>query len=272
MKDLIRNNPLSHFTKGFFYPFRAGRLLMGHPRLLQYIIMPFLINLTVFFGTVYWGIGFFQDRVIGMIPQGDAWYWMVLYYLLWVVAVAVTSVLVFFTFTLVGNLIASPFNELLSEKTERMLTATRDEQPFSLAAFAKNALSTLVDEAKKMSLFLVVMLLLLALNFIPGLGTAVYAVLSVVLMIFFLCVEYTGYIFGRKNLRFRDQRRYFFARKFLMIGFGTGVLCLLAIPFLQLLCIPLGVVGATQLWCDQPFEGAGTDSIKGAGASREENR
>jgi CysZ protein len=35
-----------------------------------------------------------------------------------------------------------------------------------------------------------------------------------------------------------------------MFGFGTGIMGVLAIPFLQFLCIPLGVVGATQLWHD----------------------
>ena len=35
-----------------------------------------------------------------------------------------------------------------------------------------------------------------------------------------------------------------------MLGFGTGVMGVLAVPFLQFFCIPLGVVGATQLWQD----------------------
>ena len=35
-----------------------------------------------------------------------------------------------------------------------------------------------------------------------------------------------------------------------MFDFGTGIMGVLAVPFLQFLCIPLGVVGATQLWHD----------------------
>lgn len=268
IQNLLRDNPVTQFTRGFSYPFRAGRFLMNHPGMLRFIAIPFFINLTVFTTSVYWGMGLFQNRVVGMIPQGDAWYWALLYYALWILAAALTAVLVFFTFTLVGNLIASPFNELLSEKTERLLVPATAESPYSWKNFVNGALATVVDEAKKMSIFLLAMVLLLCLNFIPVLGTAVYAVLSVTLMVFFLCVEYTGYVFGRKRLRFRDQRRYFLSRKFLMIGFGSGVLCLLAIPFLQLLCIPLGVVGATQLWVDQPPEG--TAPGEGSGASPKE--
>jgi CysZ protein len=35
-----------------------------------------------------------------------------------------------------------------------------------------------------------------------------------------------------------------------MMGFGTGIMGVLGVPFLQFFCIPLGVVGATQLWYD----------------------
>jgi uncharacterized protein involved in cysteine biosynthesis len=36
-----------------------------------------------------------------------------------------------------------------------------------------------------------------------------------------------------------------------MLGFSCGVMALLAIPFLQLFCIPLAVIGATRLWCEE---------------------
>ena len=68
--------------------------------------------------------------------------------------------------------------------------------------------------------------------------------------IFFLVVEYTGYVFYRKHRTFKEQRRFIFSHKFLMLGFGTGVMGVLAVPFLQFFCIPLGVVGATRLWYD----------------------
>ena len=71
-----------------------------------------------------------------------------------------------------------------------------------------------------------------------------------VLILFFLTVEYTGYVFPRKHLTFRDQRRFIFSHKLVMLGFGTGVMGVLGVPFLQFFCIPLGVVGATQLWYD----------------------
>jgi CysZ protein len=245
----LKKNPVSSFSQGFLYPFRAGKFIKGHPALLKYIIVPFLINIVVLSLAVYWGLSFFNSVVVHYIPQGDAWYWVILSYFVWTVATLVTMVLVFFAFTVTGAIICSPFNDLLSEKTEELLTETHNDEPFVFRIFLKDAMHTVMDESKKIIFFVVLMAFLLPLNLIPG-GSLPYSILSVLLTIFFLVVEYTGYVFSRKHLTFRDQRRFINSRKFLMLGFGTGVMGVLAVPFLQFFCIPLGVVGATQLWHD----------------------
>jgi len=246
----LKNNPLASFSQGFFYPFRAGKFIRNHPVLLKYIIVPFLINFVVLSLAVFWGLSFFNSIVVHYIPQGDAWYWVILSYFLWALAILMTMVLVFFGFTVTGAIIASPFNDILSEKTEEILTGIINEEPFVFKIFLKDALQTVMDESKKIFIFVILMLLLLPLNLIPG-GTLPYSILSVLLTVFFLVVEYTGYVFYRKHLTFHDQRRFIFSQKFLMLGFGTGIMGVLAVPFLQFLCIPLGVVGATQLWHDR---------------------
>jgi len=247
MADFLKNNPLSHFSRGFFYPFAGGRFLARTPRLWKYVLVPFLINTLVFSLAVWLGLDFFNNQVEAMIPGGDAWYWAVLYYFLWVVAVLLTAVLVFFSFTVVGNLIASPFNDLLSEKTELVLRGSAEGVSFSLKEIGR----ILIDESKKLVVFVLGMILLLLLNFIPGIGTLIYSVLSFLFTVYFLAIQYTSYVFGRKGQGFREQRRFIAGRNFMAFGFGTGVLCLLAIPFLQFFCIPLAVVGATRMWCDQ---------------------
>ncbi|MEJ2202140.1 MAG: sulfate transporter CysZ [Desulfuromonadaceae bacterium] len=242
--------PVGNFSRGFFTLFRGARFVQQHPGLLKYVLIPFLINLVVFSGSVYFGLDFFNAKVIHLIPQGEAWYWALLYYFLWVLAVLVTAIVVFFLFTVIGNLIASPFNDLLSEKTERMLTGVMREEPFSLRTFGRDAVQTLMVELKKLSLFVILMLCLLLLNLIPVVGSLLYSVLAVMLTLFFLVVEYLGFVFSRKKLDFGEQRRYIFSRKTTMLGFGVGVMTLLAVPFLQFICIPVAVIGATLLWCE----------------------
>lgn len=246
-----QKNFVVNFSRGFFAPFRSVRLLRQNMRLLPYIIIPFLINVAVFSGAVYLGLDFFGSTVVAQLPQGDAWYWAILYWLIWSVAVIVTAVLVFFTFTVVGNLIASPFNELLSERTEEVLRGVRNEEQFSLGQFFHDALRTLLMEARKMWIFVVIMVFILPLNLLPGVGNSIYTILAIGLTLFFLCFEYLGFVMVRKRQFFKEQKNYVFARKFLMLGFSCGVMAILAIPFFQLLCIPLAVVGITRLWCEE---------------------
>ena len=95
------------------------------------------------------------------------------------------------------------------------------------------------------------MLDLLRLNLLPVAGSALYAVLSLLWTLFFLAVEYLGYAMTRRRFSFGAQRRFVMARPAVMAGFGCGVLTVLAIPFLQLFCIPVAVSGATLLWCEE---------------------
>ena len=250
MANLLTENPISNFSRGFFSPFRAARFILDHKRLLKYILIPFIINLVVFSLAIYLGLDFFNSFISHHIPQGEAWYWFLLNYFLWTIAILLTAVLVFFTFAVVGSLVASPFNDILSEKTEDILTGSQDEEPFRFTVFLQDARRTLFDETRKILLFVLVMILLLILNLVPVVGSLLYPVFSAGLTIFFLVVEYTGYTFTRKHLSFKDQRGYIFRNKSLLFGFGTGLLLVLAIPLFQFLCIPLGVVSGTRICLD----------------------
>ncbi|MEA3362431.1 MAG: EI24 domain-containing protein [Thermodesulfobacteriota bacterium] len=244
--------PVSGFVRGFSYPLRAVKFFRRQPGLLKYLAMPFLINLLVFTATVYFGLDLFQGMLDTYAPSTDVWYGVLLYYLAWLVASLLTAVIVFFSFTIIGNLIASPFNELLSERTEILAGGSLADAPFNLSRFWKESRYAIIVEIKKMVVFVVCMLLLFGINFIPGIGSLIYAVLAPAFTLFFLAVEYMAFVLMRKQLSFTEQRRYIFKRPILMLGYACGVFCMLAIPFVQFFCIPLAVVGATLLWCDFP--------------------
>ena len=244
--------PVAGFTRGFSYPLRAVKFFGLNPGLLRYLAIPFFINLVVFSITVYFGLDLFHGMLDTYAPTTDVWYGVILYYLAWTVALVLTTVLVFFSFTVIGNLIASPFNELLSERTEILCSGALTEERFSLGRFWKEAKYAVVVELKKLTVFSVCMLLLFVINFIPGIGSLIYAVLAPALTLFFLVIEYMAFVLMRKQMGFAEQRRYIIKHPILMLGFACGIFCLLAIPFVQFFCIPLAVVGATLLWCDFP--------------------
>ncbi len=255
ISDIVSESvrPVSGFTRGFSYPLRAVKLFRRKPGLLKYLAIPFFINLLVFTATVYFGLDLFQGMLETYAPSADVWYGVLLYYLAWTVALLLTTVIVFFSFTVIGNLVASPFNELLSERTEELIRGAQSEERLSLRRFWKESRYAIIVEIKKMTVFVVCMILLFGINFIPGIGSLIYAVLAPVFTLFFLAVEYMAFVLMRKQLSFAEQRRYIFKRPLLMSGYACGVFCMLAIPFVQFFCIPFAVVGATLLWCDFPL-------------------
>jgi len=248
--------PVASFARGFSYPLRAAKFLSKRPGLLKYMAIPFSINVLIFSLSVYFGLDLFQGMLETYAPSSEHWYGVILYYLAWTVALLLTTVVVFFSFTVIGNLIASPFNELLSERAEALQIGALLNERFSIGRFWKEAKHALFVEVKKLSVFIACMLLLFAINFVPGIGSMIYAVLAPVFTLFFLVVEYMAFVLMRKQLSFAQQRHYITKRPVLMTGFACSIFCLLAIPFVQFFCIPLAVVGATLLWCDFPREGS----------------
>ncbi len=247
--------PVAGFARGFSYPLRALRFFSQKPGLVKYMLIPFFINMVVFSLTVYLGLDLFDTLLETYAPTTEVWYGVLLYYLAWSVALLLTSVIVFFSFTVIGNLIASPFNELLSERAEALRTGLHQDAPFRLRTFLAESRFAIIVELKKITIFIVCMVLLLLINFLPGIGSLIYAVLAPLLTLFFLVVEYMAFVLMRKQMSFSEQRRYIFRHPVLMFGFACSLFCLLAIPFVQFFCIPLAVVGATLIWCDFPATG-----------------
>ncbi len=243
-------NRIAKFTGGFFYPFNSFAFLRRHRSLYKFAVLPFLINVLVFTLVVYWGLSSFQTMVMARLPQGDAWYWMILNYFVLAAAVLVIMVLVFFSFAVIGSLVASPFNDVLSERTAGVLTGVVKDEPFVWKIFCQDTVRVWVCELKKIAVFMAGMLVLLLLHLAPVLGTALYPPLSVAWTAFFLVLEYNGYVLARQRLTFRQQFRIIFRHPASMSGFGLGIFCVLAIPFMQFFCIPLGVVGAVRLLHD----------------------
>ena len=243
--------PAGNFSAGFLYPFRAGQFIKKNPVLYKYIFIPLMISVTVFSLAGYWGLQVFDYFVNQNIPQDDIWYWLLLNKLIWISAILVTFILVFFSFTVLGNLIASPFNDILSEKSEEILSGkVADAGSFHLVLFMKETGKTLLNESLKISLFVCCMIFLFALNLLPVLGSMLYGALAFLLTVYFLVIEYTGFVFSRKRLTFKNQRKFIKKNRLLCAGFGCGAFILLAIPFVQFFSIPMGVVGATLLCYD----------------------
>ena len=134
-------------VSGLGYLLRGVRLLT-RPGLRRFVVVPLLVNVLVFSGAIWAGVAAFEGFVTWMEARVPSWLqW--LDWLLWPLFVLTLLVLVFYSFGLVANLIAAPFNALLAEKVELHLTGQPLSEGGGFAKAMRELVPTLVDEVRK---------------------------------------------------------------------------------------------------------------------------
>ncbi|HEX5514840.1 MAG TPA: sulfate transporter CysZ [Gammaproteobacteria bacterium] len=247
------------FLLGVSYLPRGFRLLW-EPSLRRYVVGPIAINIVVF-ALLFWFAGAqFQQLLAWLLPDPEAFagggFWqqtlryltLTLYWLLWPLFVLIGAVVMFYTFTLIANLLGSPFNGFLAARVEQLATgAAPPEQNTSLAA---EVWLSVTGELRKYAYFLKLALPLLVLFLIPGVNL-IASLLWALFGAWAIALEYLDYPMGNHGHRFNDERRLLARRRPLALGFGAAVLAMTLIPGLNLLAMPTGVIAATLLWTEQ---------------------
>lgn len=237
-----RNNPVS----GAVY-FVRGLAIVTRPGIRAYVVAPLAINVVLFAALIYFGASWLVGFATDMLP---GW----LDFLAWIlVPTFVLAALMagFYTFNLVANLIAAPFNGLLAAAVERHLTgrsppdASGDWRTF-LAALGP----TLVSEIRKLAYVAIRSLPPLLLFLIPGINV-VASIVWIALGAWMLAVTYVDYPMANHGIGFDELRARLRDRRLLALGFGGAAMAALAVPVLNFLVIPCAVAGATAMWVEQ---------------------
>jgi CysZ protein len=193
------------------------------------------------------------DRTVaGWLPNWLSW----LHWLLWPLFVLTALVVVFYTFSVVANVIAAPFNGLLAERVEKLANPAGATPPTTELTWKELVLSPLT-ELNKLLYFIGWAIPLLVLSFVPVINVAA-PVLWALFSAWMLALEYSDYPLGNRGLSFREQRRLLRKRWPLTLSFGGMALLLTLIPVLNFLAMPAAVIGATLMWVrEMPERGDG---------------
>ncbi len=235
--------------QGPAYIFRGFNILTN-PGLKRYIILPIIINILVFIGIGWFAASEFQGYMDQLLPEGGSWFFIPLDWIRWILwpLFAVTFLFViFYAFTIVANLLASPFNGLLSEKVEFILTGESPKQAPS--SIISNIWPALRSEAVKLLYFLVRAIPLLLLFLIPVINL-VAPFIWLLFIAWYMTLEYCDYPMGNHGLSFQEQRNQLKKVRFRAIGFGGGITLLMLIPILNFFVMPAAVAGATIFCCE----------------------
>lgn len=236
---------ISDITTGSLL-FARGFKLIRKPGIRQYVIVPLLINIVLFGGLIWFGYAQFEPLVewaMGWVPGFlDFLRWFI-----WIFITSLTAIIVFFTFTPVANIVAAPFNALMSEKIEEMLTG---KDINSGESFMTLVVSSIRSQLGKLIYILLWSAGLLLVSLIPVINF-ISPVLWVVFGAWLLSLEYLDYPMGNHDLTFAQQKQALAERRGLSLGFGGMVMILTSIPLVNFFVMPIAVAGATAMWVDQ---------------------
>ena len=232
---------------GLSYVFK-GLSLIVQPGLRRFVLIPLLINITVFGIGIWLGYGYLDELsgwLQGYLPNWLDW----LTTLLLPLFVVVALVLVFFTFSLIANLIASPFNSLLAEKVEQQLSG-KTPADSGWGKMLRELPGTLWDEVKKLIYALLWAIPFLLLFVIPVVNIAA-PFLWLAFSAWIMVVQYADFPMGNHGLKGPEMRRRLRNRRISSLSFGGGVLVLTSVPVINFIAMPVAVCGATAYWVDR---------------------
>ncbi len=219
---------------------------MRQPGVRIYAVMPLLINIVLFASLIWFGYEQFSPLVDYMMSGVPAIF-NFLRWIIWIIISTFTAIFIFFTFTPIANIVAAPFNALLSEKIEIKLTGKAIS---SSSSFMKMARDSFLSQIRKLVYIIFWSAVLLLISLIPMVNFAA-PFLWVIFGSWLLSLEYLDYPMGNHELNFTRQRQILAARKGLSLGYGSSVMVLTSIPLLNFIVMPVAVAGATVLWVEQ---------------------
>ncbi len=242
----MSNNPvngINYFFKGFSLIFKPG--------IRPWVVIPLLINILLFSALIYYAWQQFPIVIETIVAQIESelpdWEWLVslVRWLMWPLFIVLAPITVFFTFTFVGNLIGSPFNGLLAKAVEKHLTGkTIQSPPESLFGFI---LGIFWAPIEKLLYYLWLAFLILIVSLIP-----VINIISPLLWFLFgawlVSLEYADAPLGNHGYNARAIRKILAQKRTLTLGFGSTVLMVMLIPFVNFFVMPAAVAGTTYMW------------------------
>lgn len=230
-----RSNP---FITGLTTPFRAARLIASTPKLYRLSIAPIALSVLlfiVFIATILSGI---WTMVHAAFLSAIASYSGLIFVILSIIAVIGSFMMIGNFLTFFIALIASPLNDLLAEKTEETLEVS--EIPHwntgrFIRIFWIDLRKTIVTIFAGL-VFSIGMMIPVA-NFFFMLGLALLNTFT-----------YITYPQSRREQGLIQSALWIKNNFFLSIGFGLTTLALFSIPLVNLIAIPISVVGGTLLY------------------------
>jgi CysZ protein len=222
-----------------------GLKWLSQASLRKYLLIPILVNLVIY--SCLLGLGYFylNDAITYLIPTWLHW----LSWLLWPLFFICFVVVGFFTFTMLANLIASPFYGKLAKKTWQLIVENNsleneEETDVEFELTEPNWLKVMLGELGRIAYLLKWMVLLVIISIIPGLNL-ISPLLWAIFGAWGCALEFFAYPLENKGLLFSEQKDLTASVRLGTLSFGGLTLAGLSLPVFNLLVAPIAVIAAT---------------------------
>lgn len=237
-----------NFAHGADYLVRGARLL-PHPALRLFVIIPLAINILIFGSLLTIGFGYLTGLMDWLLTQLPSWLSFI-EWILWPIIGITAALITGYLFTAVALIIASPFNALLAEKAEELITNQPVDGLEGLGAALMEVPRAILREILKLLYYVPMAIVVLIVSVIPGINI-ISPVLWLLLGAWMMSIQYLDYPMDNHRLSFADVKEAARERRLSSMGFGGLVALCTSIPVVNFFVVPAAVVGATLLWCEE---------------------
>ncbi len=241
IKNMITyiTSAINSFGFGITLPLIAVKLITSKKSLLLFSLLPIFITILL-----YWFLmGWIGNQATALLNgYFTSWGWDPTGWLAWSVMFLSRIVLILISavsFSFTASICASPFNDFLAEKTEKLTTPPL---PPAQKTNLGGQIRLIGIDLIKMILAGLATILALLLSLIPVIN--IIAFIATFLLISF---QYTTYPQTRRGVGFFEGIKFLVTHIFACSGFGMSIAFLFMIPILSSLALPLAVVGGTLL-------------------------
>ena len=235
-------------VKSGLHYFVMGWHLISQQGLRRFVIMPILLNVVLMIGLLWLFITQISgmiDWVMDFLPDWLSWMSSIMF----LAALAMILTAFYFSFTMLSGFIAAPFNGLLAEKVEKMLTGEVMIET-STQDFIKDVPRMLAREWQKLWYSLPKYIALFLFGFMPFLGQTVVPVVAFVFGAWMMAIQYCDYPFDNHKISFHAMRFKLAQNRTQSLVFGALITLCTLVPIINLVVIPVAVCGATAMWVD----------------------
>ena len=235
-------------VKSGLHYFVMGWSLISQQGLRRFVIMPILLNIVLMIGLLW----LFITQISGMIewvmnflPNWLDWMSSIMF----IASLVMILTVFYFSFTMLSGFIAAPFNGLLAEKVEKMLTGEVMIET-NMQDFIKDVPRMLAREWQKLWYSLPKYIALFLFGFMPFLGQTVVPIIAFVFGAWMMAIQYCDYPFDNHKISFHAMRFKLAQNRTQSLVFGALITLCTLVPIINLVVIPVAVCGATVMWVD----------------------